>query len=145
METNMSENTGTGEALQLDVSVLNERGETYTSLMDLYSIAVFTDQMQERQGVLKQEKDSQEKQLQESVWDGSETVQNEDDGLQDKLFTAAFTTNKKISYEQEQAQNYLYYIGGGILLVIIVLGLMIRYINTRKKKRKEYEGENVYE
>lgn len=142
-EDSADQNSSTG--LELNISVLNERGETYTSLSDLYSISVYTDRVMKTAAAFQEEKAEKEKQMQNSIFIYKESKDNKDEELTGKLFTASFHQSRKIDYVPEEDQNIFIYISAGVLLSVVFALLMVRYGNRRKRKRIEWNSENSYE
>ncbi len=124
----------TDTAIELDPGSIANRGDTYSSLTDLYEIKVFSDSFQETRQELLQAKRQIEADNYRMVF--SDAVQSESTNpLLEILFTNIEYKGKREAY-QEQSSEWLHRasIVAGTMACLLFLVIMIQRAKNRLRK-----------
>lgn len=122
--------------LEFDPSVVQDRGETYSSLTDMNEIAVFTKSFEEQVLIVKERESIQDDFLMEQPFTMAMAV--DDSG--EEMISVLFQDNKQNVIKTEEKstynQNGLFISCFGIAFAVF-LALMIVYCRARNRKMED--------
>ena len=135
-EQSSSETTQSSNShLNIDTDVLGDRQNTYTSVVDLYSIDVFSNNTFEIDRQLAKDKMTQTSILEHKIF--VTELKKENNDIVGKLF--ATTTDTAIKENTQNNNNSNLFIGLTILLIaMLFLSFIFGYSQKLKKRRLEY-------
>lgn len=147
----MEQNTGRtvqsdSEGIQLDPSVLQEQGETYSSLTDTNQIPLFTNNFEEMQ----EKKQKRDEEIVRTVktalfQNEKEHGLNEYERIQNSLFMNTEIQLKKEEIKEESNQVGTAVAAVGILLIIFFMFAFSWMEKRRKRRRKDAIDTYIYE
>jgi len=83
------------EEIQINPSVLQQKGKTYSSLTDINGVPLFTNKYEETIVFVQGEKAAESRNLQVLIFTGNTEKRDEDDKVQDRLFMSTGTQVKR--------------------------------------------------
>lgn len=134
----LPEESGESSRLELNMSVLNNRKESYLSLGDLYGIEIFTDAVLNREMQLKFEQFEKVELLRNKLFIKEVTAETDNKQLQEFLFTTKTDALKKAEYISAKKDYSNFFYAGITLSIALFTFVLIKYNHYRKKMRKRY-------
>lgn len=129
------------EEIQINPSVLQQKGKTYSSLTDINGVPLFTNKYEETIVFVQGEKAAESRNLQALIFTGNTEKRDEDDKVQDRLFMSTGTQVKKkeVTVEKTNIGQTMAIVG---IVLIIFFMIVFSIFEKRIQRRREHAADN---
>jgi cbb3-type cytochrome oxidase subunit 3 len=134
------------ESIQIDPTVLQEKGDTYSSLTDTNGIPLFTDKYEDIVDYVQAQKKAEDRNLQTIIFLNSHmTEKNEYAAIQNQLFMSTESQVKKKEVTDNKTDMGHIVALGGIVLIIFFMVVFSAFEKRRKRRREDAVNNYIYE
>lgn len=125
--------------IEIDMSILMLQEKTTTSLCDKYGVHVFSEEARLLEDVLEEREEERQGRILSDICNGTEDSERTE--ILKAVMAADTQTVIKKDYGAETKENSPVFMYAYGLLGVMIAGIVLFYIENRRKKRREHEAD----